>query len=463
MGVGVGGHVGDAAAGGGPGQAVLVGAGGRTGCCSRRRRLRCCRSRPSRPGRRRRGWCPGGCRPAPSTSGSEAGRLTPADAPPWAGTAPPSPEGAENGDVPVAGLFQCRVHRGYLAAGEGVLGAAPAGREHRGVQGGGFRGRLGHRGGGVRGAGLGAGGDQDDVEGGAGRERVHHLGVAEFIVVSQVGRRGSGRWPITTVRLARERPNLVSKAARSLRMSAGAEVRRGLGQCEHGHGLAAAVDSLAEQRRDAVGRLVGLRAVAGLRRQPGRRAVRRPGVAADAAVPPRAAGGYAAARLAARETAASHPQRSRRPGGRAGRGRRRRILCMGTSFLQRIDRCRDVCRGSPVCPPPNVAGVRPGCLRPWVPPGSSAGLNPGRLTSDAHDLARRYVRGMQAVRRLAGGDLSMIADAGLGIAAAGLTAVGAWGPPRPDRHSRSPGPGGCGRCCHCSWARRWCCAAGRRW
>jgi signal transduction histidine kinase len=37
---------------------------------------------------------------------------------------------------------------------------------------------------------------------------------------------------------------------------------------------------------------------------------------------------------------------------------------------------------------------------------------------------------MQAVRRLVGSDLGMIMDAGLGIAAAGLTAVVAWGPPR---------------------------------
>jgi signal transduction histidine kinase len=36
---------------------------------------------------------------------------------------------------------------------------------------------------------------------------------------------------------------------------------------------------------------------------------------------------------------------------------------------------------------------------------------------------------MQAVRRLAGGDPGVIVDAGLGIAAAGLTAVAAWGPP----------------------------------
>jgi signal transduction histidine kinase len=36
---------------------------------------------------------------------------------------------------------------------------------------------------------------------------------------------------------------------------------------------------------------------------------------------------------------------------------------------------------------------------------------------------------MQAVRWLAGGEAGMVADAGLGIAAAGLTAVAAWGPP----------------------------------
>jgi signal transduction histidine kinase len=37
---------------------------------------------------------------------------------------------------------------------------------------------------------------------------------------------------------------------------------------------------------------------------------------------------------------------------------------------------------------------------------------------------------MQAVRRFAAGDPGMIVDAGLGIIAAGLTAVAAWGPPR---------------------------------
>jgi signal transduction histidine kinase len=39
------------------------------------------------------------------------------------------------------------------------------------------------------------------------------------------------------------------------------------------------------------------------------------------------------------------------------------------------------------------------------------------------------VEGMQAVRRLAGGDPGVIVDAGMGIAAAGLTAVAALGPP----------------------------------
>src|SRR3984957_12737349 len=37
---------------------------------------------------------------------------------------------------------------------------------------------------------------------------------------------------------------------------------------------------------------------------------------------------------------------------------------------------------------------------------------------------------MQAVRRLAGGDPGVIADTGLGLAAAGLIAIAAWGSPR---------------------------------
>src|SRR5580704_1490209 len=43
-------------------------------------------------------------------------------------------------------------------------------------------------------------------------------------------------------------------------------------------------------------------------------------------------------------------------------------------------------------------------------------------------LVRGYVLGMRAVRRVASGDAGMVADAGIAIAGAGLTAVAAWGP-----------------------------------
>jgi signal transduction histidine kinase len=56
-------------------------------------------------------------------------------------------------------------------------------------------------------------------------------------------------------------------------------------------------------------------------------------------------------------------------------------------------------------------------------------MNPRRLTDDAPGLASRYVRGMQAVRRLAGGDPGRLADAAIAIAGAVLTAVAAWGLP----------------------------------
>jgi signal transduction histidine kinase len=55
-------------------------------------------------------------------------------------------------------------------------------------------------------------------------------------------------------------------------------------------------------------------------------------------------------------------------------------------------------------------------------------MNPGSLTADAHGLARRYVRCVQAVRRFAGGDPAVITDAGIAIAVAGLIAVAAWAP-----------------------------------
>ena len=55
-------------------------------------------------------------------------------------------------------------------------------------------------------------------------------------------------------------------------------------------------------------------------------------------------------------------------------------------------------------------------------------MNPGRLTADAQGLARRYVRCVQAVRRLASGDPGTITDAGIAIAGAGLIAFAAWDP-----------------------------------
>ena len=52
--------------------------------------------------------------------------------------------------------------------------------------------------------------------------------------------------------------------------------------------------------------------------------------------------------------------------------------------------------------------------------------------------------------RLAGGDPGIIVDAGLGIAAAGLIAVAAWGSPGLIGSEAIAGPRGCWRCCPCS-------------
>jgi signal transduction histidine kinase len=77
---------------------------------------------------------------------------------------------------------------------------------------------------------------------------------------------------------------------------------------------------------------------------------------------------------------------------------------------------------------------------PRIPARLSAATGTNRLIrKDESRTAARPMRGtwpaatvecMQAVRRLAGGDPGMIADAGLGIAAAGLLAIAAWGSPR---------------------------------
>ena len=55
-------------------------------------------------------------------------------------------------------------------------------------------------------------------------------------------------------------------------------------------------------------------------------------------------------------------------------------------------------------------------------------MNPGRLADDAHGLAGRYFRGMQVIRRLAGSDPAAVADAGIAIAGAAVTAFLAWDP-----------------------------------
>ena len=52
--------------------------------------------------------------------------------------------------------------------------------------------------------------------------------------------------------------------------------------------------------------------------------------------------------------------------------------------------------------------------------------------------------GMQAVGRLAGGDPGIIADAGMGVVAAGLIAIAAWGPP-PGLIGTGMIPGRCSR------------------
>ena len=116
-------------------------------------------------------------------------------------------------------------------------------------------------------------GHQDDVEGGAGRDRVHHLGVLDFLVVSEVGRRGPGDG-VDDLQLGRGQAEPAVERGQVLADIGG---RRGFGQFGHDHGFPAAVDSPAEQRRDAVGHLVRPRAVARRLLYPGRRAVQRRG------------------------------------------------------------------------------------------------------------------------------------------------------------------------------------------
>ena len=63
---------------------------------------------------------------------------------------------------------------------------------------------------------------------------------------------------------------------------------------------------------------------------------------------------------------------------------------------------------------------------------------------------------------MAGGDPGLIVDAGLGIAAAGLIAVAAWGPPGLIGTTPITGPSWLLALLPLLWACRWCCAAARR-
>jgi hypothetical protein len=165
--------------------------------------------------------------------------------------------------VLVAGVLQRGVHLGDLGGGEQVLAAGEADQDHRGVQGDAFLYRLGHRGGEVRTAGLGVLGDQDDVEAGCGRERVHHLGVLDFFAARQVRRLGPGdgvddvQGGCGQGEFGVERGQVLADVGVDDAMGGG-----GFGQPGQDHGLAASVDSAAQQRRDAVGHLIGVRGVA---------------------------------------------------------------------------------------------------------------------------------------------------------------------------------------------------------
>ena len=70
--------------------------------------------------------------------------------------------------------------------------------------------------------------------------------------------------------------------------------------------------------------------------------------------------------------------------------------------------------------------------------------------------------GMQAIRRLASDDPGVIADAGIGIAGAGLIAVAAWGSPRLIGSEAIAGPSWLLALLPLLLGRRWCCAAARR-
>ena len=190
--------------------------------------------------------------PAPSTSGSEAGRLT-CPGGPSSLIAPVSPEEATTVTWRSRGLLQRRVDRGHLGPGDEVLTVAAANRDHRRVQGDGV---VDHP---VAAAvkfarwALASGWDQHDVEGGAERDRVDHLGVLDLLVARDVGR-ADRAMVVMTRTLAGGQAEPAIEGGQVLAYIGGRP--RGLGQLGQDHDLAAAADAPAQQRRDAVGHLV---------------------------------------------------------------------------------------------------------------------------------------------------------------------------------------------------------------
>ena len=158
------------------------------------------------------------------------------------------------------GLLQRRVETGHLGRGEEVLTMAAADRDHCCVLGDGGVDHPGHGRGEVRRAGHGIGWDEDHVEGGTGRYRVHDLGVLDLFGARHVGRAGPGEGG-GDLEFRRGQAELVVECGQVL--ADVGEVRpRLVGEFGHHHGLAAAGDPAAQQRRHAVGHLVLAGAVA---------------------------------------------------------------------------------------------------------------------------------------------------------------------------------------------------------
>ena len=154
----------------------------------------------------------------------------------------------------LGGLLQRRVETGHLGGGEEVLTMAAADRDHCCVLGDGGVDRPDDGRGEVRRAGDGIGWDEDDVEGGARRYRVHDLGVLDLFGARHVGRAGPGEGG-RDLELGRGQAELAVERGQVL-ADVGEIGSRAVGELGHHDGLAFAGDPALEQRRHAVGHLV---------------------------------------------------------------------------------------------------------------------------------------------------------------------------------------------------------------